>query len=74
MSAFTAVNEAFRLARKQNDTLREALNKGSAASARETPPLTSKGQSQAASTKKPLESKAVPDPIAIQMDLFERVV
>ena len=53
MSGFAAVNEAFRLARKQNDTLREAL-KGSS---RETLSLASKGQSQAASTKKPLEAE-----------------
>jgi len=53
MSGFAAVNEAFRLARKQNDTLREAL-KGSS---RETLSLASTGQSQAASTKKPLEAE-----------------
>lgn len=54
MSGFAAVNEAFRLARKQNDTLREAL-KGSS---RETLSLASRVQSQATPTKKRSEAKS----------------
>jgi hypothetical protein len=51
MSGFVAVNEAFRLARKQNDTLREALK-----STRETLSLASRASSQATPTKKRSEA------------------
>ena len=51
MSGFAAVNEAFRLARKQNDTLREAL-KGT----RETLSLASRAPSQATPRKKRSEA------------------